>query len=91
MRFRIPTITLAVVLVFCALNIYSYVTMHGPFDAMTYFGWPFNMYGEGGFVTWTRQIIWTGLFGNVIVALYVASVAEIALTTIKIFGSPNLK
>jgi hypothetical protein len=85
-----PTIA-AVFLVFCALNIYSYVTMHGPYDGMAYFGWPFNMYGAGGFMTWTRQVIWTGLIGNVIVALYVASVAEIARAAIKIFVRPNLK
>ena len=91
MRFRIPTITLAIVLAFCAVNICSYLTMHRPFaDAMAYFGWPFNMYGEGGF-TGAKRVFWDGLFGNVVVALFVVSVADLVHAAIKIFGSPNLK
>ena len=91
MRFRIPTITLAVVLVFCAANFYSYFSLYTPiFDGMRYFGWPLNMYAEGGF-TGTKEVIWSGLLGNVVVALCVAGIADFALTTIKIFVSPNLK
>ena len=91
MRFQKPTITLAVVLVFCAVNIYSYFTMHSPFyDGVAYFGWPLNMYVEGG-LAGIREIIWTGLIGNAVIALYVASVADIAFIAIKIFGSPQLK
>lgn len=83
MRFQKPTITLAVVLVFCAVNIYTYSIMHTPIaDGMAYFGWPFDMYAEGGLVG-TKKVIWTGLFDNVVLALYVASVADIALIAIK--------
>ena len=75
---------------FCALNIYSYFTTYGLMDAVTHFGWPFDMYAEGGF-TGTKRVIWNGLFGNVIAALYVVCVAGIVRTAIKIFGRPSLK
>ena len=94
MRFRNPSVMLAVVLVFCAVNLFSYILMlNHPYIShrMASFGWPFDMYAEGGFVTTTKEVIWTGLIGNVVLALYVASVAETAFTAIKIFVSPRLK
>lgn len=82
---RLRTITPAVLLVFCAVNIYSYLIMpeySTIIDGFVYFGWPFHMYENGGFVT-IRKFIWTGLFNNVVVALYVASIADITFIAIK--------
>ena len=56
---------------FCAINLYSYYRMPAEStmdDGSVYFGWPFWLYGYGGF--WTHSfILWTGLIGDVIVAL----------------------
>lgn len=85
MKFRKPTITFAVVLVFCAANIYSYFIMPEYStldDGFIYFGWPFDIYAEGGFVS-TRGVLWTGLVGNVVLALCVARIAT------KILAKPS--
>jgi hypothetical protein len=60
-----------VALVFCAANILSYYLMpeeSSMDDGSVYFGWPFSVYAYGGF--WTHAvIIWTGIVGNIFVAL----------------------
>jgi hypothetical protein len=43
-------------------------------DGFVYFGWPFDIYAEGGFAG-TRVIIWTGVIGNVVLALCAARIA----------------
>ena len=63
----------AVALVFIAANVYSYYRMPAESsmaDGFVSFGWPFELYLEGGFVG-TQTIIWTGLIGNIAVALCV--------------------
>ena len=78
MKFPKPTITRAVVLVFCAANIYSYFTMpqfSTIDDGFIYFGWPFAIYAEGGFAG-TRGLIWTGIIGNVVLALCFTRIAK---------------
>ena len=81
MKFPKRTITFAVVLAFCAANIYSYFMPDYPTidDGFMYIGLPFPIYLEGGFAG-TSAIIWTGLIGNVVLALCVARIAT------KIFG-----
>ena len=81
MRLRKSTITLAVVIAFCAANIYSYFMPDYPTldDGFMYIGLPFAIYAEGGFAG-TRGFIWTGLIGNVVLALCIARIAT------KIFG-----
>ena len=76
MRFRKQTITFAVVFVFCVANIYSYLMPDYPTmdDGFMYIGWPFGIYAEGGFAG-TTMVIWTGLIGNVVLALCVARIA----------------
>jgi hypothetical protein len=82
---RLRTLTPAILLLLSAINLYSYLIMPkypAIADSFACFGWPFHMYAEGGFVG-TRKFIWTGLFANVIVALYVASIADITFIAIK--------
>jgi hypothetical protein len=71
MRSRKLTIGFFVAIVFCAANLYSYYRMpeySTMDDGFVSFGWPFSIYAFGGF--WTHTvIIWTGLIGNVFVAL----------------------
>lgn len=60
-----------VVLFFSAANLYSYYRMpeySSMDDGFVYFGWPFSVYAYGGF--WSHSVtIWTGIIGNVSVAL----------------------
>lgn len=62
---------LLVATVFCAANLISYLRMSAVLssiaDAFVTFGWPFDVYGYGGFVT-HQEIIWTGIIGNIFVA-----------------------
>jgi len=62
---------LLVATVFCAANLISYLRMSAVLssiaDAFATFGWPFDVYGYGGF--WTHHvIIWTGIIANVFLA-----------------------
>ena len=58
-------------LLFSVVNLYSYLRMPEYFsmdDGFVHFRWPFSVYAYGGF--WTHSvIIWTGIVGNVFVAL----------------------
>ena len=76
MRSRKLTIGFFVAIVFCAANLYSYYRMpeySTMDDGFVSFGWPFSIYAFGGF--WTHPvIIWTGLIGNVFVALSVSRI-----------------
>jgi hypothetical protein len=56
---------------FCAANLYSYYQMPEYStidDGFVYFGWPFSIYAYGGYFG-HPVTIWTGLVGNVFVAL----------------------
>jgi hypothetical protein len=70
MRLRKRTISFFVAIFFCAANLFSYYRMskYSIADGFAYFGWPFSIYGYGGFVSHS-DYIWTGLIGNVFVAL----------------------
>jgi hypothetical protein len=79
MRSRRLTIGLFSALLFCAANLYSYYKMPAYStidDGFVSFGWPFRIYVEGGFVG-QRVIIWTGLIGNVVLAICVAEIPVI--------------
>ena len=71
MKFLKLPVSFLVALIFCAANIVSYYLMPEEStisDGFVYFGWPFSVYAYGGF--WTHAvIIWTGIVGNVFVAL----------------------
>ena len=71
MRSRRLIISLVVTLLFSLANLCSYLRMpesSSMDDGFVYFGWPFSVYAYGGF--WTHAvIIWTGIIGNVVVAL----------------------
>ena len=71
MRFRKQTVYLVVAIFFGAANLISYYLMPEEStlsDGFVEFGWPFSMYAYGGF--WTHSVyLWTGLVGNVFVAL----------------------
>ena len=71
MRSRKFMVGFLVVLLFCAANLYSYYRMpeySSMDDGFVYFGWPFSVYAYGGF--WGHPVtIWTGIIGNVFVAL----------------------
>jgi len=67
---------LVVPLLFCVANLLSYLQMPEYStldDGYVAFGWPFSVYGSGGFVGSTF-ILWTGIIGNFAVALCVARV-----------------
>jgi hypothetical protein len=69
-------IALLVAFVFCLANFDSYLRMPTypeMADGFIYFGWPFSVYGSGGFAG-QSAIILTGLIGNVFVALCTARV-----------------
>lgn len=56
--------------VFFAANLISYWRMPAASsiaDGFVTFGWPFDVYGYGGFVG-HEVIIWTGIIGNIFVA-----------------------
>ena len=62
-------------------------------DGFVYFGWPFSVYAYGGF--WSHPVtIWTGIIGNVFVALctqhVVRRVLEIVLTRRSLGAAQNL-
>jgi len=60
-----------VAIVFCAANLYSYYQMPEYStidDGFVYFGWPFSIYAIGGYVG-LPVTIWTGIVGNIFVAL----------------------
>lgn len=69
-------IILVVAVLFCVANLLSYLQMPQYStldDGWVVFGWPFGVYGSGGFAT-TTSVIWTGIIGNLAVALCVARV-----------------
>jgi hypothetical protein len=63
--------SLAVFSLFIAANYYSYIRMGNGFcdDCFITFGFPFELWGEGGFVT-VRTILWSGLIANVSIAVW---------------------
>ncbi|HEV8587894.1 MAG TPA: hypothetical protein VGQ72_03405 [Pyrinomonadaceae bacterium] len=73
MRFKPYLIALvAAFLILIAANYYSYVRMGRGFcdDCFLYFGWPFPVWGEGGFVTVTR-VLWAGVVANISIAIWI--------------------
>ena len=96
MRSRKLTIGFLVAILFCAANLYSYFRMPESStmdDGFVYFGWPFSVYAYGGF--WSHPVtIWTGIIGNVFVALcahrVVRRVLEIVLTRRSLGAAQNL-
>lgn len=78
MKLRRSAIPLFVALVFGAANVIGYLlipewsTMD---DGFVYFGWPFHIYARGGFAG-VEVILWTGVIGNVVVALCVMRLAR---------------
>jgi hypothetical protein len=82
LRSRKSAIPLSVAVVFGAANLISYLLMPESStidDGFVYFGWPFYIYAKGGFFT-HEVIIWTGLLGNVVLALCVTRLARRFLT-----------
>jgi hypothetical protein len=82
MKNRKSVIALSVALVFGVANLISY--LHMPEfstldDGFVTFGWPFDIYARGGFAG-GETILWTGLIGNVAVALCVIRLATKFLT-----------
>jgi hypothetical protein len=70
------TVGFFIAMLFCIANVFSYLRMpEYPTldDGFVFFGWPFTVYGYGGFVG-QSVIVWTGLIGNVFVALCAARV-----------------
>jgi hypothetical protein len=63
--------TLAVFSLFLAANYYSYLRMaqRSCADCFITFGFPFELWGEGGFVT-VRTILWSGLIANISIAVW---------------------
>ena len=63
--------SLAVFSLFIAANYYSYIRMGYRFcdDCFITFGFPFELWGEGGYVT-VRSILWSGLIANVSIAVW---------------------
>src|SRR6185436_7618064 len=64
-------IILVVAVPFCVANLLSYLQMPQYStldDGWVVFGWPFSVYGSGGFAT-TTFVNWTGIIGNLAVAL----------------------
>jgi hypothetical protein len=64
-------IRLVVALFFCGVNFYSYYQMPEYStidDGCVYFGWPFSLYASGGYAG-VSLILWTGLIGDLFVAL----------------------
>lgn len=63
---------------FFAANLYSYYRMpeySTMDDGFVYFGWPFSVYAYGGF--WGHPVVvWTGIVGNIFVALCVHRVVR---------------
>ena len=83
MKFRKSAIPLSVALVFGLANLISYLFMPESStldDGFVYFGWPFEVYARGG-LAGVEVISWTGLIGNVAVALCVVRVARKFLPT----------
>ena len=79
-----------VAVIFCAANFFTYVRMpaestlsHG----FVSFGWPFDVYFEGGYVG-NSGIIWTGLIGNIAIAL---CVVWVLLRLVKRWPNPGIK
>jgi hypothetical protein len=63
--------SLAVFSLLIAANYYSYLRMGYGFcdDCFITFGFPFELWGEGGFVT-VRTILWSGLIANISIAVW---------------------
>lgn len=75
---RNAIVGLLVALIFFAANVYSYLRMPSYStidDGFVYFGWPFSIYMSGGFAT-ISVIVWTGVVGNVFIALCVYRVIQ---------------
>ena len=82
MKSQQSKITLCVIAIFCAANLVSYLLMPESStldDGFVYFGWPFYIYARGGFFT-HEVIIWTGIIGNLAIALCVIRLARKFLT-----------
>jgi hypothetical protein len=67
--YLIPSV--AVFILFIAANYYGYLRMGNDFcdDCFIGFGFPFELYREGGF-THERAILWSGLIANVSIAVW---------------------
>ena len=75
-------IALSVALVFGVANLISYLLMpefSTLDDGFATFGWPFNIYARGGFAG-GEAVCWTGVIGNIAVALCVSRLARKFLT-----------
>ena len=82
LRSRKSAVPVTAAILFGAVNLISYLRMPESStidDGFVYFGWPFDIYARGGFVT-GEAIIWTGLLGNIVVALCVARLLRRFLT-----------
>ena len=76
LRSRTLIVVFAATLLFCTANLISYYLMpaHSTMDdGFVYFGWPFTIYWEGG-IAGTRAISWTGVIGNVVLAICVSRI-----------------
>jgi hypothetical protein len=64
--------------VFCLANLFSYLRMPAEsylLDGFVTFGWPFDVYGYGGY--WTHHfLIWTGIIANVFLAFCFYQIAR---------------
>jgi hypothetical protein len=80
--------SVAVFLLFIAANYYSYIQMGYRFcdDCFITFGFPFGLWGEGGFVT-VRRFLWGGLVANVSIAVCASILLGWALK--KILSRPS--
>jgi len=73
-----------VAVLFAAANTYSYFHMQlysTIDDGFVYFGWPFAVYAYGGYFG-HPVVIWTGLIGNVFIALCAGRVLGRTVETI---------
>ncbi len=75
--------SLVVFILFIAANYYSYIRMGYGFcdDCFITFGFPFDLWREGGFVG-GRTILWSGLIADVSIAILVSIVLGWALKKI---------
>jgi hypothetical protein len=75
--------SVAVFILFSAANYYSYIQIGYGFcdDCFITFGFPFELWGEGGFVS-VRTILWSGLIANVSIAVWASMLLGWALKKI---------
>lgn len=77
MKSRTVAINLLFLALLCVVNLFSYLRMPESStidDGYVYFGWPFTIYAYGGFFG-HAVINWTGLIGNLFVALCASRIA----------------